>query len=130
MLIANENGQNIELRFKKFLSPDQFQHYVGKIKSIEGKAFVKTNSESYWTVPLGKKDTLSSLFNNKELEWASAPLADMKPSKVISDDLSYIDELILPPYPFQAIGINYLCDQKRCLLADEMGLGKQLSKKQ
>lgn len=123
MIEAKINDDVIEVRFKGFLVPKIFNIYVNKMKTIPGKKLKKESGETYWTIPAREKDTLSELFKDDGIEWSEVPPA-VRHSKYISEDIAYIDELLLTPYPFQALGINFLCNKERCLLADEMGLGK------
>ena len=38
--------------------------------------------------------------------------------------LKHKDKMVLPPYPFQEVGANFLVEKERGLIGDEMGLGK------
>lgn len=124
MIHAKTFDNYIELRFKVFLSSEQFKNYVSKIKTIKGREFVKENKESFWKIPISEKEYLKKIFKPDEIEWEEEIKNIIIKPKKISTDLTYINELLLSPYPFQAIGINYLCDIKKGMIADEMGLGK------
>lgn len=108
------------------MEKEEFSSCVNRIKQIEGKKYIAQGNENYWSIPISSKEQLMQLFQGKEIEWEEDPADFQIVQKNISDDLTYIDELLLTPYPFQVIGINYLCDHGKCLLADEMGLGKTI----
>jgi len=114
----------IELRFKTYVNMDLFKSLVDRIKSIPGRKF---EGSSLWTIPSSQKDALDRLFNKKELVWEEDSSSDIEfIPRTISTDVSFLDELLLQPYPFQIIGINFLSDVQRGMLADEMGLGKSV----
>lgn len=123
MIFARPNGDVIEIRFKQYLDIELFKDYIDRIKKIRGRRFVANDKESYWTIPIEEQGYLKSLFEREEIQWEEE-IVNSVPPKTLSDDLTYMDELKLMPYPFQVIGINFLCDTGKCLLADEMGLGK------
>ena len=126
MIYVKPNRGFLEIRFRQFLEPDEFQSYVGRIKKINGRVYKNVNKDSFWQIPMSEKSYLQSMFDRKQIEWEEEPIDGPMVQKNISDDLTHIDELILPPYPFQVLGINYLCGHKKALLGDEMGLGKSL----
>lgn len=122
MIIAKQVGDRIELRLKSYLSNEQFKSVISRIKSIPGRKFEES---SFWTIPVSEKGCLEKLFDKKELVWEEVLRDNVRTvPRTISTDTSFLDELLLQPYPFQIVGINFLCDMGRCMLADEMGLGK------
>lgn len=125
MIFAKPNGNFIEIRFKAKVDQDTFKEYIERIKKINGRKYVPNGNENYWTIPIDQQGYLKSLFERKEIEWEQEAISTIV-HKNISDDLTFLDELKMPPYPFQVIGINFLCDTEKAMLADEMGLGKSL----
>ena len=121
MIFAKPNGDLIEIRFAA-KNKEQFADYVERIKKIYGRKYVPSNNDHYWTIPISQQSYLKSLFERSEIEWQQEEVK-VAP-KNISDNPMFLDELKLTPYPFQAIGMNFLCDTKNCIIADQMGLGK------
>ena len=99
-----------------------FKSLVDRIKSIPGRKF---EGSSLWTIPRSEGGQLDKLFTKKELVWEEDTSADIEfIPRTISTDVTFLDELLLQPYPFQIVGINFLSDVEKGMLADEMGLGK------
>lgn len=107
------------------MSGEEFRETVDRIKKINGRRYVPRDKDNFWSVPASEQGHLKSLFKG-EIVWEEETMEKDLVPKSISTDTTYLDELLLMPYPFQALGINFLIDGKKCLLADEMGLGKTI----
>lgn len=126
MIFAKPNGEFIEIRFRTSLDIEVFRDYVDRIKRINGRRYVPKKGDNHWVIPISQQGYLKSLFDRKEIEWEIEEAEPDLEEKNISDDFEYLDELALPPYPFQVLGINFLCEVERGIMADEMGLGKSV----
>jgi SNF2 family DNA or RNA helicase len=123
LISAKQVNDVIEIKFISYLDMNVFKNFVDRIKSIPGRKF---EGGSTWVIPCSQKECLQKLFSDKELVWEEVRSDSSSIIKDIPIDMEYLDELKLQPYPFQVLGINFLCSISCGMIADEMGLGKSL----
>lgn len=123
MLVVKPVEDVLEIRFKAFLDISKFTEVVNKIKQIPGRQY-HSGTDSHWSIPESCKPMLDSLFKSADIVWENTLEDVVLMPKNISMDTSHFDKLLLQPYPFQVLGINFLCEVGSGMLADEMGLGK------
>lgn len=111
-------GNNYHIQF------DYNKKIVAAIKKIPGKRW---NPETQvWTVPTSEKDKVEKLIAlyNKTNDPKEQPeyVGVIPPMPELTQEIP----LRLCPFPYQASGIAYCLQKKRCIIGDQPGLGKTL----
>lgn len=125
MLSVRLNGELVEVKTETFLGGNEFKHLM----QLFEKLGAHHNKGKYmWLIKKEHIDDLVALMGEDKIAWHNS-YEDIKgiketvmPQFEVSDYA--LDDMLLEPRPFQAIGISFLHDIKQGLLADEMGLGK------
>lgn len=124
MLSVKLNGDHLELRFEVFMGPKEFAYANHCLGHMEG---AYRRDDNVWVLPKERVDELDATFKDN-LAWHNS-IEDIKGIRQVvlpkfHSTLEGLEDMKLPPRPFQAVGISFLHDIEQGLLADEMGLGK------
>lgn len=114
-LQIKQNGKNTANAYKKFM------------RFIESLPQVYQEDNFTWYIPSYFLDAYLSQFGwiTTMTQTAASIRGDEKPiHPKIDYELKHVDEMKLPPYPFQRIGAEFLLSNERALITDSMGLGK------
>lgn len=126
MLSIKMSNDILEVKIETMLNGNTYKHLMEVFGKIEGAFYYK---EKYlWIIPKEHVDIIVRFMGEDNIAWHSS-YEDIKgiretivPKFEVSDEA--LEDILLPPYPFQTVGISFLHDIKQGLLADEMGLGK------
>jgi SNF2 family DNA or RNA helicase len=136
-VIISNNGKSIEIQPQSHLTAD-YLIFDSQIMPIRSHDFEALNS----FLPTLEKDGLRGLnieelmnfeffCSTNQFKIENAEYKDRVLASKNVDVKKYINDLLIDPYPYQVIGIEWLTSQKKlglkgAILGDVMGLGKTL----
>ena len=103
----------------------QYKNMMDMFQTLPGVSY--WNEKYTWLVPKEHIDTIIGTIGEDNIAWFNSyeEIKEIKSNVIPKFEVSEeaLEDLKLPPYPFQAVGVSFLHDIKYGLLADEMGLG-------
>lgn len=126
MLSIKLVGGVLHVKIEGHLGGNQYKNLMQLFGTLSGAFYWE---EKYtWIIPKHYVDEIIDFFGEDKIAWFNS-IEEIKgihesiiPQFEVSSEA--LEDLKLPPYPFQGVGISFLHDIKQGLLADEMGLGK------
>jgi SNF2 family DNA or RNA helicase len=125
LLSVRLRGEFLDVKFETFLQPNEFRYFTDALSSLSGSFFNK--EKNVWVIPKEHIDIVEEIVGEKAA-WFNSVEEIKGISEVVLPKFNIttdgLEDMLLQPFPFQAIGISFLHDIQQGLLADEMGLGK------
>lgn len=120
-------GDYLEIKSETILGKDLFRKISSTFRGYLGSHY---NNEDYtWYIPTAYVDDIAKNFEDI-IAWHNSIEEIKGIEEVLLPDFAVseegLDDFKLRPYPFQVIGISFLCHVQRGVIADEMGLGKTI----
>ena len=117
MLLTKVNDKIIKIEFR------YMPHLVEAVKQITGRRFDGDNK--CWIAPVTSLKEVEAFGRRYGFRWADVS----RPKEVVGvippmPELSVPIDLAMTPFPYQAQGIAYALQHKRCIVGDQPGLGK------
>lgn len=117
MLLTKVNDKIIKIEFR------YMPHLVEAVKQITGRRFDGNNK--CWTAPVTSLKEVEAFGRRYGFRWTDVS----QPKEVVGEippmpELTTSINLAMTPFPYQAQGIAYALQHKRCIVGDQPGLGK------
>ena len=103
---------------------NQFNQTLKKIRKCPSAFLNKVGKETFWTIEFNDVGILQEEFEEICIVDSENEDGYIAPPKKFSENIPFLDEIKLTPYPYQLTGISCLTANRVMLLADDMGLGK------
>lgn len=125
MISIKLSGTVLHVKLESYLGGNEYKRLMELLHSLPGAYYWE--AKYTWIIPKQYVDQLIDLMGEDKIAWHNS-IEEIKgiretvlPQFEITNE--GLEDLKLPPYPFQVVGISFLHDVKKALLADEMGLG-------